>query len=67
MTARMEALANELSDLFNKVHEEGFEVIGIDVSGYIYIDLTDGSYRTPVDSVPVMSRSEAPPYCDPSL
>lgn len=67
MIARMETLANELSDLFDKIRDEGFEVIGIDASGYIYVDLSDGDYRTPVTSVPVMPQSEAPRYSNLSL
>lgn len=62
MIARMETLANELSDLLDKIRDEGFTVLGIDASDYTYIDLSDGKHRTPVDSVRVMPQSEAPPY-----
>lgn len=67
MIARMETLANELSELFDKIREEGFEVVGIDASGYTYIDLSDGNHRTPVDTVRVIPHSEALPYSNRSL
>lgn len=67
MIARMEVLANELSKLLDEIREEGFKVIGIDASDYAYIDLSDGEHRTPVDAVPMVSHTEAPPYSRISL
>lgn len=62
MISRMEVLANELGELLDKIREEGFEVIAVDVHERAYIDLSDGRERTPVDTVRLMPRSEAPPY-----
>jgi hypothetical protein len=61
--SQMEVFANKLSKLIEEAEDEGFSLIAIEArTPRLYLDLTDGESRTPINTIRLLPPEDAPLY-----